>query len=483
MSMADLGMKLSLPYNFEDDFIDGVLEPCAASTESVYLPMPWPDCTTARPWRGGSSFREYREHVDRLHEAAAAHGIHLIFAANQTVTAREARAVTDRAEYFSVRYPGCTFVVAALPLAQRLKRALPDAEVSPSTVAMIRTVISAMYWQEAVGSKVMVLAREVNRQPALLREFKRMGFRLTMIPADGCVADCACISDHQHANLVAELITEVGFDSGGVPDCQPFSRRCRTNPAWNSALAVMTVMPGNLRHLAGVVDTIKLAGRNFPTRKIRALADLYLEARALEMHMADHFYLEEPPEAWERLTTCDRACWRCSWCQDHVVRKTTPSSEPLRRLAETLAPRGSQDPRRSLAAGAQPAPQMPEAAVGSSADEVSGTTANDPDGGATSGQVRALHLRPRDPTLRALHLLPYAADSSYFAHSGRFGLAHDESTLSPGQGEFARALIAFLVKIEAANPEVTLERLAASKLFARACKAYTLETEFASERS
>jgi hypothetical protein len=472
MSLEALGMKLSLPFNFEADFVETVLEPCPQRVDSVYLAMPWPDCTTVRPWSGGGSMKDYLDRVQSLYGHLVRHGIHLHFTANQRVTPREARAVTDRAVDLFARFPASRFVFASLPLAQRVKAAIPEADIGPSTVAQVRSPISAWYWQEAVGARTMVLAREVNRRLDLVREFRRMGYRLTVIPVDGCIAECTSRAEHESATAIADMVAELGFDTIGMTGCQPFSRSCRESPAWTASIARMTVMPGQLHHLEGLVDTVKIAGREMKSWKIKAIVDSYLDATAFEMHIDNRLYIEEPPEAWERLAGCDEACWRCTWCRDHIVRKTEPSSEPLLRISRRQSsgetPSAAQ-PAETPASAASPSPAAASPAA------VGPDPASAPE--AASLPAIALHLVPADPGLRELCVRNLASGTSFYVRTGVFGLSYDGASLPDVQGETIRRLSEFLRTCEASDPDLTLDHLAASGLLAAAFADYRIDVE------
>ena len=85
MLFDDLGMTLSLPYNFQPDFIDQVLLPFTGITEEVYLSMHWAVVSTARIRGNTDSHRQYLENVDGLFKVASRHNIRLNFIANISI--------------------------------------------------------------------------------------------------------------------------------------------------------------------------------------------------------------------------------------------------------------------------------------------------------------------------------------------------------------------------------------------------------------
>ena len=323
--LASLGMTLSLPYNFAPDFVGEVLRPFSEDTEEVYLPLFWATAGSGRTWKGPATQREFLKAVDGLAEAAGALGVRLNFVANIEGGPRDERLAFDEIERLADRYPGATFTVASLPLATALKEARPDLEIGPSTLSDVDCALAAAYWKRAANPSVLTVAREVNRRPAVLRQIKALGFRVKVVARDGCVPDCPFRNQHfdllQRCNEVAE--------SEGQPHpvrCRPWIRRMKQDPDWAWIVALNAILPGNLRHLAGIVDIVKLEGRDKETAVVRRQAEYYRAAESLDYIDAE-VVLREPPEAWERLANCDRSCTLCRWCRDHIVPAELPRAE------------------------------------------------------------------------------------------------------------------------------------------------------------
>lgn len=335
--LAGLGMTLSLPYNFAPDFVREVLEPFRDDTEEVYLPLFWATAGSGRTWKGPGSQRDYLKAVDALAEAAAGLGIRLNFVANIEGGPRDERLAFDEIERLADRFPGAGFTVASLPLAASLKAARPGLEIGPSTLSDVTSALVAAYWKRAVNPSVMTVAREVNRRPAVLRQMKALGFRVKVVARDGCVPDCPLRSQHfdllQRCNEVAE------FEQQPHPvRCRPWIRQMKQDPDWAWIVALNAILPGNLRHLAGIVDIVKLEGRDKETSVVRRQVEYYRAAESLEYIDAE-VVLREPPEAWERLANCDRSCTLCRWCRDHIV----PAELPRAVGAAASPPRARSD--------------------------------------------------------------------------------------------------------------------------------------------
>jgi len=179
-------------------------------------------------------------------------------------------------------------------------------------------VLMAMYWKNAVDSRTLTPSPEVNRNPTLLGHFKQMGFRVKLVPRTGCIASCPCAHEHRWMVSVAHEVIEMGFREHGerMSECQPVSNGIRVDAPTPAVHAVRTIVPGALPRLKGLVDIVKIPGRGFSTAMLRRVIDAYVEATAQEIDLHGHY--AEPPEAWDRLATCNRFCWSCDWCARHI---------------------------------------------------------------------------------------------------------------------------------------------------------------------
>jgi hypothetical protein len=156
--------------------------------------------------------------------------------------------------------------------------------------------------------------RSVNKRPEVLEAFRRMGFGLRLVANDWCLPDCP--SEYAHTNQLVAL-DEFNLSRPGAPEldtnpCRPCMLSLRKEYYWMAAQK--EVQPGNLRHLEGLVDLVKLQGRNWITEDIARAVEAYGEMETLS-----NFYYTEPEEAWERITTCDRVCEECGWCEENIV--------------------------------------------------------------------------------------------------------------------------------------------------------------------
>lgn len=318
MKFQNLGMTLSLPYNFADDYIEKVLLPYANITSEVYLAVFWAISPSARNWIGASTHREYLQKVDLLYETAKSHGIILNFVANVAMEPRQARLIVDAAVFLHERYPGSGFTLRSLEVAIALKHEVPDAEISPSTLAFIDSAVQAMYWKIAVDPKVITVAREVNRRPEILKQFKDMGLRVKLIPQDTCIPYCPVMQEHDTAIALRDQLSHIS--TVPIPlragECRPFAMRIKGDSDRFWLIATKDVLPGHLKHLRGLVDVLKIEGRQAGSAVISNKVEYYVQASSLKSF--ELVFYEEPPEAWEKIASCDRDCFHCDWCAKNI---------------------------------------------------------------------------------------------------------------------------------------------------------------------
>jgi len=339
MSFADLGLKLSLPYNFTPNYVDEVLVPLKGEVEDVYLPVFWTVATSARWWNGPTRYHDYRAVVDKLQAGARPLGIRLAFVANTEPSALQVSSLIDEAIRLHHDYEGATIVLASLEAATKIRQAAPDAEVQPST-SVINTCLKAWYWKKAVNPRVITIDRALNRRPEILRALKAMGFRIKFVAQDNCITSCPEELRHvRDLELIDQMISLTGQPIGpmanfpAIVHCRPFANSLRNDPATAWVMAPKEILPGHLPRLKGLVDILKIEGRTNQNKVLLRRVEYFREAKSLRSDNPP--YYEEPPEAWDKLATCDRTCGLCEWCARHI--RTVP---PPEQLAEPLTPLG-----------------------------------------------------------------------------------------------------------------------------------------------
>jgi collagenase-like PrtC family protease len=131
---------------------------------------------------------------------------------------------------------------------------------------------------------------------------------------DWCLPNCP--NEYAHTNQLTALdefnLSRDDTESVDLNPCRPCMLDVRRDYYWLAAQK--EVLPGSLRHLEGIVDLVKLQGRNWITEDIAQAVESYAEMKSLS-----NPYFAEPPEAWDQITSCDRVCERCGWCEENIV--------------------------------------------------------------------------------------------------------------------------------------------------------------------
>ena len=316
--LADTPIRISAPYNHKSDFVPAVLEPYARIIGEVYLPVHEIYCHTGRPWLGPHDPDEYDQQVDDLARACRRLKIPFSFIANQNIPPIRAPVLAREIVRLHHKYPGSSFTLCTFELAMQLHKKDPSIELQPSTLAHIGDPVTAWYWKSQVGSKQVTLHRAANKRLNEIRAIRKLGLSIRIVANDKCLPDCPAEWSHgTHIRLYDELkyAWPVPGAFTGYTGCRDYILPIKNQHFW--LVALKDILPGHLPHLAGLVDLVKLSGRCTPTENIVESIERYA---AMEDLTNDGPFYREPPEAWERMTTCDRACEVCGWCQEHLER-------------------------------------------------------------------------------------------------------------------------------------------------------------------
>jgi hypothetical protein len=322
--MSANGITFSAPYNFQDGYFDEVIIPHRGDVESIFLAIPYPYGSTMRPWgdRPGEA-REpinvdiFHRKVDEFYLDVTRLGIRLEFVANGLQGGQQSAVIEEFLLQLDERYPGSMLSVRSLMMARRLKQRRPEVEILPSTMADIRSPLTATYWKDLVNPRVITIAREINRRPSALRALKRMGFRLRAVHEDGCLACCPVAGEHAQAIRRLDVIAndDAVITKPVAESCLPEALHFKRNPATRWMQALTVILPGHLDKLNGLLDILKIEGRRQTNDEIRRRMDRYVEGSSL---VSQQTGFREPPEAWEKLANCNQDCPSCGWCERHI---------------------------------------------------------------------------------------------------------------------------------------------------------------------
>lgn len=144
--------------------------------------------------------------------------------------------------------------------------------------------------------------------------------------------------DHKSAIAAHDIACTACAEAlpASLSECRPAAELLKQDPATAFLPVQITILPGHLPHLSGIVDVVKLEGRLLDSSTIRSEALRFLEARSLRQQSNRSW--EEPPEAWDRIAGCERDCFHCDWCARHI--RILPAPEPPRPSVAPLADSG-----------------------------------------------------------------------------------------------------------------------------------------------
>ena len=191
----------------------------------------------------------------------------------------------------------------------------------------------------------LVLDRALNRDPdrleAVAGDIRRSypDMQLLLMANEGCLYQCPYKPAHDaHISLVNEgLCPERTFAMNHDFGCV---RRMLTDPG--SMLASPFIRPEDLGRYEGLVDGIKICGRNrgtdFLKRAVAAYAAGRYEGNLLDImdamgDLSDRVHIPNPalpPDFADRVAGCDKQCRTCGWCagvMDQIASRTDPGQD------------------------------------------------------------------------------------------------------------------------------------------------------------
>jgi collagenase-like PrtC family protease len=214
---------------------------------------------------------------------------------------------------------------SSLAVAHVVKKHFPRIEVRASVNMRIGTIEAMRYVSHLFDS--YCIQRDVQRSVAYAGELKSWcdahGKGLSMLANSGCLRCCPGQSFHD--NMVAH---EIEIDeTANIPGWTPHVcwNLYRNRANWPALLQSTWVRPEDLGHYDDLFPVVKLATR------MHAWPRLVLHAYSQRCHAGNLLDLLEPgfgpmfaphiidntsfPADWfERTSTCDRRCQRCSYC-------------------------------------------------------------------------------------------------------------------------------------------------------------------------
>jgi hypothetical protein len=327
----DLGFRLSIPYNHSDDYLDR-MEDILEVTGEIYLPVPPQYSGSGRAWPAGCDPRKYARTTKALIRSLKYSSVDLNFVMNVPVPLCKHHGILKVIGSYLELTSKVQFTVADFILAQNIRTAFPRARLCVSTLAKVQTAVAAKYWIEGAGVESITICRDINKRPDAIRSIHDLGAKIKMVVEDQCIPNCPVLLSHLQWLSLPELYeipreSDINCLWAGQTNCSAFSRRMRGEDVW--WLAQKDVVPAFLPHYQGIVDVIKLQGRNTETGQLKRNIVKYLEMETYEQPLSDFV---ETEESWERITSCNRNCVKCNWCKRNIQRTRPVSSSD--RLAE-----------------------------------------------------------------------------------------------------------------------------------------------------
>lgn len=307
-TMTDFGMRLAVPFNHDPDLIKTV-SVFASQIGEIYLPAPLDVVGTFRPWMGpdiGDYRRDLPAIVDEIHRAGFQADMVMNTAYIPVSQHRQIAAYAKEATAFGVD----SFTLGDLHQAEAIRSACPDVGIVASTVADIDAVTKARYWVRQAGATRFVLARLLNKRPDKIREIAKVGRPIEIIVNELCIPGCPYAYQHS--------CTLGGFCETGPDDARVYGQLCRRIRADHPWEHLKTeVLPIDLPRYEGLVQWIKVTGRDCSTHQIMSELARYT-AMSSNRHATFGHYLE-PEGTFEMVSSCDRYCEGCGWCEREFV--------------------------------------------------------------------------------------------------------------------------------------------------------------------
>jgi collagenase-like PrtC family protease len=197
--------------------------------------------------------------------------------------------------------------VADLSLASSIRSHIPDMELSASTTALVNSAVKAALWRDACDVDDICPDRDVNKRPSILRAIRSAAprARIRLLVNDHCLPDCAarmnCMNSiaHESPRWADTYLTWCS----GIKAKRPWV-------AYSNSL----IVPANLSFYesSGLVDVVKIQGRQAASSYIAALVRHYLSDSRRYDPFDDSADLEEPTGVFRTVSRCARNCHECN---------------------------------------------------------------------------------------------------------------------------------------------------------------------------
>ncbi len=299
MKLLDTKIRLGLPYNHDPNYPEWLASRLEGVCE-VYFPVHRSISESSHSWKGPNDPADYAEDLGRLAAVLNPARIDANILFNLNVDPSRWQDAADELTRLSRVFDRLVVTLAEFDFGCWLHRQLPELRKTVSTVAMVRTPVQAAQWKAAAGIESVTLVREINKSPETIKAIRDLGLKIRMVLDDACLPNCPGIVSH-----MSRMYNATGEDFCCVGDI-------RDQSPW--LVAQKDVVPGTLPRYDGIVDIAKIEGRGRLLSFIEEKRRVYLEAESWA-HPSELYI--EPPDAFDKITTCDRDCVSCGWCERH----------------------------------------------------------------------------------------------------------------------------------------------------------------------
>ena len=306
------GFSFCLPYNNQSDWLDRLCGDYADITHNVYMPLhPAVFPSLYLEWRGGDA-GAYHEQFMAVHQRLASAGIRTNILLNSNIPA--CTRFDDLFAYFDRWLDTRWMMVSVMnfQLARQLRQRYPDVYITASLSASIENATAARWWKRDVNADCATLYFYANKRPDSIRSIRNTGMSVKMVVNNQCLPHCPTQHIHCQAIMLHGLEPETARQA--ARDMHAWCNGAKAAEPW--IMAQNIVLPHDLPRYEGLVDVMKIEGRNRSTDNLTAIVESYL---AMEDRISPDFGYQEPADAFDHISACDRVCDACGWCAKNIT--------------------------------------------------------------------------------------------------------------------------------------------------------------------
>lgn len=349
------GLDFSLPYNNDLATLDALLDMDGRGgnrVREVYMGVPQ---QIAGSGRAGSDGEQTMEEFESVVAHVRSRGVRVDMTMNATCGgsdwyAPERMAATVGFVRRMHEEHGVEAVTLANPVyVQAVRRACPDIEISASVLAGIDCYGKALAFADA-GATTVTVDTGVNRDLDLLAAIQsQAGLEVKLMVNEGCLNRCPFRLFHM--NLISHRSKE------GAREGDDFSFSCGSRVEKDPAEIFRSnwVRPEELALYAGrgAARFFKIVGRDMLASKVLRASGAYMDesydgnlldllCSSLGFYNVEHSAYVDNKQLGEsgyfdRLSTCDRRCYQCHYCEElakRYVRYGWVTEENLRDMGQ-----------------------------------------------------------------------------------------------------------------------------------------------------